>query len=263
MEPSVKLLLSQPLPTDGALTEAFDHAAHCLGVAAAAGARLVLLPELFLPGYNRPDLHAALAQPLEGGWIARLRAMAAAHGVGLVLGWAEREGAALFNAAVAIAPDGAIAAQYRKIQLFGAMERAVFTPGATPAPVFALEGRRFGLLICYDIEFAAHAADLARRGAEVILVPTANPAGFEHVQDVLVPARAHEGAQVIAYANYSGAEAGLQFGGRSLIVGPDARPLAAAGARPAILIVDLPERADYPAALLSTQAQDLRDPGAR
>ncbi|MDD8022258.1 MAG: nitrilase [Paracoccaceae bacterium] len=252
----MKLALSQANPTNGDEGAAFAHIQNSLDAAARAGAQMLVVPELFLPGYNCPDLHAARAEDLQGALMTRLRRMVAAAGCGLTLGWAERDGDAVFNAATAITPDGRIAAHYRKIQLYGAMERNSFQPGTAPPPVFDLGGRRFGLLICYDIEFPGHAADLARRGAEIVLVPTANPVGFEHVQNVLVPARAFENRLVVAYANYCGTERGLAFGGQSRIVGPDAAALAGAGAQPALLITELPTLSDYPAGLLSTQDRD-------
>jgi len=254
-------VLSQALPTDGRIDAAFAHVGRVLAVASAAGADMVLLPELFLPGYNRPDLHGVLAQPLGGAWMARLGTMARDSGCGITLGWAERAGDRVYNACTTIGPDGAVVAHYRKIQLFGPMEAASFHPGDAEPPVFGWRGRMVGLLICYDIEFPQHAAGLARRGAEIILVPTANPAGYEHVQDVLVPARAHESAVTVAYANYCGAEAGLRFGGRSLIAGPDARALAAAGGHEALLCVEIPQRGAYAATVVSAQAADYRDVG--
>lgn len=254
----MKLILSQVRPTDGDIEGAFRHVAMLFDLARAVGADVVLLPELFWPGYNRPDLHEELAQPLDGPWVRQLQAMARGAGCALVTGMAERAGADLYNTALAIGPGGEILARYRKIQLFGPMERAVFRPGDDLPPVFALGGRKVGLLICYDIEFAGHAAGLAARGAEAILVPTANPVGFEHVQDTLVAARAVENAITVAYANYCGTEAGLAFGGGSVVVGADGRVLARAGTREAMLIVDLPARADYPQEILSTQRQDYQ-----
>lgn len=257
----MKLALHQGAPADGDVAGALARARRLLEGAAALGARMLVLPELFLPGYNRPDLHPLMAEGPEGAWLSFLATATRSAGCGLTFGWAERAGDRLYNAATALGPDGAVCAHYRKIQLFGAMERSVFTPGTEPPPVFTLEGRRFGLLVCYDIEFPEHARSLARRGAEILLVPTANPAGFEHVQQILVPARAHENAMIVAYANYCGAENGLVFGGGSVIAGPDARPLASAGTRETLLLVDLPGPEAFDTAHLSTQLRDLRPVG--
>lgn len=258
-EAEVKVALWQTSPVNGDIEAGFSALCMALQAAAAARATLLLVPELFLPGYNRPDLHAALAQPMDGAWITRLRAMAAAAGCGLCLGWAERDGAAVYNAATTIGPDGAILAHYRKIQLYGPMEQASFARGDRLCPVFALEGRRLAMLICYDIEFPGHAAALAAAGADLILVPTANPTGFEHVQRRLVPARAHETDSVIAYANLVGPEGDVTFGGLSVIAGPDGEALAMAGARgEALLIVDLAAADAVPADLRSAQAREYR-----
>lgn len=255
----MKLALWQMAPTDGRIDETFQAVCMQLRAAAAAGAHMLLLPELVLPGYNRPDLHRSLSQPLDGAWITRLRAMAAEAGCGLCLGWAERDGEAVYNAATTIGPDGAILGHYRKIQLYGPMEQASFTRGTALAPVFALGGRRAAMLVCYDIEFPGHAAALAQAGADLVLVPTANPVGFDHVQRVLVPARAHENNAVVAYANLVGPEGDLTFGGQSVIAGPDGLPLAMAGARgEALLVVDLAAADAVPPEGRSALAREYR-----
>ncbi len=254
----MRLALLQTSATRGDPTGALARLRSALEAAARAGAHMLLVPELLLPGYNAPEAHAREAQSLDGAWIAELSALARAAGCGVTLGWAERLGDSRFNAATAIGPDGAILAHYRKIQLYGAMERASFSAGNEPPPLFALGERLCGLLICYDVEFSHHAADLARRGADLVLVPTANPQGFDHVARILVPARAYESRLTIAYANYCGPDGDLAFGGLSVIVGPDGEPVAAAGRGPALLIVDLPAPQDYPQERLSTQAADLR-----
>lgn len=236
----VKLALWQTYPTNGRIEQAFSSIRQQLIAAASAGAKLLLTPELILPGYNRPDLHASLAQPLEGEWITRLRQLCHDIGCGICIGWAERDGAYVYNAATTISDQGEVLAHYRKVQLFGQMEQASFTRGDRLCPVFDVSGRQAAMLVCYDIEFPAHAAALAKAGAELILVPTANPVGYEHVQKRLVPARAHENNAVVAYANLVGPEEELVFGGLSVISGPDGEPLAKAGAKgEALLIVDL------------------------
>lgn len=255
----MKIALWQAPPTNGRTDAVFRAICQQLRVSALAGAELLVTPELLLPGYNRPDLHPALAQPLDGEWITRLRAMAAETGCGLCLGWAERDGAALYNAATVIGADGALLSHYRKIQLYGPMEQAGFQRGTALPPVFALAGQAAATLVCYDIEFPGHAAALALGGARLILVPTANPIGFEHVQRVLVPARAHETGAVVVYANFFGAEGDVTYGGLSLIAGPDGQPLAMAGARgEALLVADLAAAEAVPAQGRSAQAQEYR-----
>lgn len=116
------------------------------------------------------------------------------------------------------------------------------------------------MLICYDIEFPQHAAGLARRGADLLLVPTANPAGFAHVPQALVPAHAHahESRMIVAYANRCGAEGGLSYGGGSVIAGPDGLPLAMAGRSETLIICDLPAFGDWPGSALSARDRDFR-----
>jgi predicted amidohydrolase len=258
----VKLALWQCHPTDGRVAQALVALEAPLSASAAAGARLLVVPELYLPGYNRPDLHAELSQPLDAEWMTRVRELARTAGCGVCLGWAERDGSDVYNAATLIGPDGSILIHYRKIQLFGGMEADSFRRGTTLAPVVEVDGRKVGLLVCYDIEFGGHAAALGAAGADLILVPTANPIGYEHVQRTLVPARAHENDAVVAYANLVGIEGDVRFGGLSLIAGPDGLPLASAGARgEALLVVDLAAADAVPSAGHGSQAADYRPAG--
>jgi predicted amidohydrolase len=178
----------------------------------------------------------------------------AAAGAALVIGLPEAAEGAIFNAALAFGADGRLAAVYRKVQLFGDRERALYRPGEGYGLV-DLGDVRCGLMICYDVEFAPHVAALAARGAEVVLVPTANMMPFVHVPDHTVPAMAACHGVAIAYANWCGAEGDLTYTGGSVIVGPHGEVLARAGQGPALLIADLPPRDP---ARLSTQATDLR-----
>lgn len=255
----VKLALWQCRPTDGQVGSAFLALEAQAAAAAAAGASLLVVPELFLPGYNRPDLHARQSQPLAGEWIARMAELARRTGCGISFGWAERDGDAVYNAATLVGPDGEVKLHYRKVQLFGAMEGGSFRRGTELAPVVEFEDRRVGLLICYDIEFPGHAAALAASGADLILVPTANPVGYEHVQRALIPARAHESDVVVAYANLVGPEGDVTFGGLSTIAGPDGQPLATAGAGGEVLrVVDLAAADAVPAGIRSELATQYR-----
>ncbi|OSP54905.1 carbon-nitrogen hydrolase family protein [Pseudoruegeria sp. SK021] len=236
----MKLAVYQSPTSDGNVEDALSRLSRMLMAAAQAGAEMLVAPELYLPGYNRPDLHQKLAQDINGPWCQRLADMCRMAGCGVTLGWAERDGDAVYNSATCFGSDGQVLGHYRKLQLFGPMEAESFTAGNRSSEVFDLGGMKTGLLICYDVEFPQLVEGLHAKGADLILVPTANPVGYEHVQHVLIPARAYDAGAVIAYANYCGDEAGLAFSGLSLIAGPDAAPLASAGKSEALLIVDLP-----------------------
>ena len=254
MEQTYRVAIWQGPSPEGDIKLAFTALGQAMRAAAAMGARVLVAPELYLPGYNQDNL-AEVAQVRGGAWHQRLSAMAIAAGCAVVVGYAEREGGRLFNSAVAFGAEGAELAHYRKVQLYGPREKALFGPGEAYA-TFTLAGKKAALLICYDIEFAPHIAALAAQGVELILCPTANMAPFTHVARATVPAMAANYGLTIAYANYCGVEGDLIYVGLSLIADPYGEALAQAGIGPALLVADLPLTLD--ASRLPTQAQDYR-----
>jgi predicted amidohydrolase len=232
---------------------ALERLSSALAAAGAMGAATLVAPEVYLPGYNQPDV-AAGAIARDGEAVRRMSEACREVGCGLVLGYAERDGDRLCNSALALDAQGREVANYRKIQLYGPRERSLYAPGEAYA-LFDLQGVRAALLICYDVEFAPHIAELAQRGAQVILVPTANMHPFVHVVRHTVPAMAANHGVVIAYANFCGEEGDLRYTGGSLIAGPHGEILAQAGDTPALLVAELP---DPDPSRLSTQAADLR-----
>ena len=236
----MRLALCQPRPTDGDTDSAFDTIERMALASSTAGADLLLLPELMLPGYNRPDLHGVQAQHSTGPWAERIADIARDNSIAIVLGFAERDGDRVYNSAIAVSKSGKTLACFRKLQLYGPMENKGFVAGESYV-TFPFHGRTIGILICFDIEFPGHARALTRLGASLILVPTANPFGFAHVADLLVPARAAENGIIVAYANYAGFEGKLKFDGGSVIAGHGGAILGRAGDEPALLISTLPE----------------------
>jgi len=235
------------------LDAACIQAEAALTAAAAMGAAALVLPEVWLPGYNQSEI-PALALPLDSAPLHRLARAARQHATALAIGYAERDGDLLYNSAACFGPDGSLLCNYRKVQLYGTRETGLYAPGDA-LPTFPLAGETAAILICYDVEFAPHVKSLADRGATVILVPTANMAPFTHVPRATVPAMAATHAVTIAYANYCGTEGDLTYVGNSVIVGPHGEILAQAGESPALLVADLPPRDPT---RLSTQSADLR-----
>lgn len=191
--------------------------------AAAAGADVLVTPELFATGYGVP-----FGGP-DPDLLPRARRAAAAHGVALVL--SEPHDGRI--TAVVVGPDGEVLGRYAKTHLWGDDERAAFAPGDGTPLLVDLGGERCAVVICYDVEFPEVVRSLALAGASTVLVPTAldDPA----VARVLVPARAMENGVAIAYANQCGAP----FCGSSLIVGPDGTVLARAGEQEELLVADV------------------------
>lgn len=251
----MKLALWQGVSPLSDLDLAVDQAERALRAAGALGAAALVLPELWLPGYNQPDM-AQKGLTHDSVFLARLAAAARAAGCALVMGYAEREGAHLYNSAIAFGPQGETLAHYRKIQLYGPGEKALFTPGDHYS-TFSLNGETTALLICYDVEFAPHVKALADQGVRVILCPTANMQPFTHVIRHTIPAMAANHGLTIVYANFCGSEGDLTYLGGSLIAGPHGEVLAQAGETPTLLVAEIPPR---DAARLSTQSADLRLP---
>ncbi|MDG2475326.1 MAG: carbon-nitrogen hydrolase family protein [Paracoccaceae bacterium] len=243
---------------EGNIKNALARVNTTLAKAASKDVDMVVFPELFFPGYNQMQRHAAMAQEQGGSWETQFAELAKEHGCGLTIGWAERDDESIYNSASAFDRTGKKLAHYRKIQLWGTTERTTFEFG-NHYSTFSLVGVKTGLLICYDVEFPQHVRALAQMGVQLILVPTANPEKFGHVCTTLVPARASENALTIAYANYCGNDNGLSFCGQSTIVGPDAQSLVSASPdEEKLLIADLTSINNINTALLSTQLADFR-----
>lgn len=249
----MRLALWQGASPAADIDAACTQAEAALGAAAAMGAAALVLPEVWLPGYNQPDI-VARAQAIDSPPLHRLSQAARRTRTALVVGYAERDGGRVYNSAACFGADGALLCNYRKVQLYGPREAAIYTPGDT-IPTFALSGETVGILICYDVEFAPHVKSLADRGATLILAPTANMAPFGHVPRATVPAMAANHGVTIAYANYCGQEGDLTYVGTSVIAGPHGEVLAQAGDTPTLLVTDLPRRDP---ARLSTQSTDFR-----
>jgi predicted amidohydrolase len=207
---------------------AFALMAEKAAEAAASGANLLLLPEMYLSGYNI-GREAALAQAVGPNALAPAQSIAKANNIALVFGYPERVGSQVANAAVMIGPDGNLLLNYRKTHLFGELDRQMFGAVGDGFALATFDGFQIGLLICYDIEFPEPARVLALAGADILLIPTAQMAPYTQVAKVLIPTRAYENQVYVAYANHSGADDGLSYVGLSSICGPDGAVLAAAG----------------------------------
>lgn len=222
--------------------EALDRLGEAARQAAAQGCAVLITPEMYLTGYNiGVEEVARLAEPADGAMAERVAQIAQEHCIAIVFGFPERDmtRGAIYNAAQLVDAKGHALLTYRKTHLFGAVDATQFAPGAQRSPVVRLNGWNVALAICYDVEFPELTRALARDGADLLLVPTANIAPYVSVPRRLVPARAEENGIFVAYANYIGGESDFSYCGLSCICDPAGADLARAGENATLILAEL------------------------
>ena len=164
--------------------------------AAARGAQIILLPELFEAPYfciEQDNRHLNLACPVEENRAVRhFSAVARELGVVLPVRFFERAGQVFFNTIAIIDADGRNLGVYRKSHIPngpGYQEKTYFSPGDTGFKVWNTRFGRLGVGICWDQWFPETARSMALMGAELLLFPTA--IGSEPPPAVPVNSRDH------------------------------------------------------------------------
>jgi len=240
----------------GQLGENRSAAARAVEQAAAAGARLVVLPELTPSGYCFTGLDEArsLAEPADGPTCQEWQELSRRHHAVIVGGICETGPAGTVLNTSLVIDDGELVATYRKVHLWD-REQLIFTPGERPPAVVDTSVGRVATMICYDLEFPEWTRLAGLAGADVLAAPTnwplePRPAGERPIEVVRVQAAASVNRMFVVAADRCGTERGVGWVGGSVIVGPDGFPLAG------------PVAADSPAVLLAdvdlTQARDKR-----
>jgi 5-aminopentanamidase len=221
--------------------------------AAAAGAGLVVLPELVNSGYVFADAAEAreLAEPADGPTVSEWVRLARAHDLVIVGGFCELLDGRVHNSQAMVDPGG-LRAVYRKAHLWDT-EQDVFVPGAGPAPVVDTAAGRIAMMVCYDLEFPEWVRSVGLAGAELLAVSTnwpgsPVPQGERPVLLAYAQVAAASNRMFVAVADRCSAERGVDWVCGSSIMGPQGYPLAGPVLedRPAVLIAecDLDEARD-------------------
>jgi len=228
--------------------------------AAARGARLVCLQELFRSQYfcRREDSEMfALAEPVPGPTTETLSALARELGIVIVAPIFERRAPGLYhNTAALLLPDGSLGGVYRKMHIPDDpfyYEKYYFAPGDSDFTAFATPLGRIGVLICWDQWFPEAARLAALSGAVVLLYPTAigwlpgekerDGAAQREAWQLVQRAHAIANGVYVAAVNRTGREGppgqDLEFWGSSFVADPFGRLLAEAPAdEEATLVVE-------------------------
>ena len=220
-----------------------DKSIAQIRVAAAAGARLVVLQELHRGLYfcqQEMTEQFDLAEPIPGPSTERLGGLAKELNIVIVASLFEKRAPGLHhNTAVVLESDGSIAGKYRKMHIPddpGYYEKFYFTPGDLGFQPISTSVGTLGILVCWDQWFPEAARLMAMAGAELLIYPTAigwhppdDPEEKKRQREAWITVqRAHaiaNGVPVVS-VNRVGHEpdpaggAGLDFWGTSFIAGP-------------------------------------------
>ncbi|HEV1999690.1 MAG TPA: nitrilase-related carbon-nitrogen hydrolase, partial [Xanthobacteraceae bacterium] len=192
--------------------------------AQAAGADLVVFPELFIAGYPPEDLVLKPAFQAACRSAVETLARESTSGPAMLIGTPWVEDGKLYNA-VCLLRGGRIAAVRFKVELpnYGVFdEKRVFTPGPLPGPI-ELNGARIGAPICEDIWGPDVTECLAETGADLLIVPNGSP--YDRTKpDVRLNqavARVTESGLPLLYVNQAGGQDELVFDGASFALHAD------------------------------------------
>jgi NAD+ synthase/NAD+ synthase (glutamine-hydrolysing) len=213
----VTLAIAQLNLTVGDLVGNADRILAALDEARAAGAQLLLTPELALSGYPpedlllRADFYRACAREVQ-------RIADAAQGILVVLGHPVEEGGERYNAA-SVLTDGRVLARYHKSLLpnYEVFDEERYFEAGDDACVFECSGVRFALNICADVWEAGPAAAARQAGAEVLLALNASPYHMNKQDQriAVLRQRVSETGLPVLYCNMVGGQDELVFDGAS------------------------------------------------
>ncbi|MDQ6808471.1 MAG: carbon-nitrogen hydrolase [Verrucomicrobiota bacterium] len=216
--------------------------------AAAQGAEIVCLPELFLSQYfcqSEDHANFALAEEIPGPTTSRLEPIARELGVVIIASLFEKRAAGVYhNTAAIIDADGEFLGKYRKMHIPddpGFYEKFYFAPGDLGFQAWPTKHGKLGVCVCWDQWYPEAARLTALRGAGILFYPTAigwHPAEKEHygaaqhsAWETMQRSHAIANGCFVAAVNRVGHEApvggpGIQFWGQSFVAAPSGEIIA-------------------------------------
>jgi predicted amidohydrolase len=218
------------------------RARHFAAGARKAGADVLVLPELWLHGY---DLTRAKewASPLGEGGFVQMASLAREYQLHLVGSILERHDSGISNTAAMFDRTGRLLGHYRKIHLFRLMQEHRYLVAGDHATLCSTPWGLTGLGICYDLRFPELFRTMALAGARLFLIPAQWPEKRLEAWLLLARARAAENELIVAACNRVGTDGEVSFPGRSIVVDPWGNTLAEGDDQETLLVaqVDLAE----------------------
>lgn len=235
-----RIALAQFAPVVGHKEENLRLVKYFMAKAAEEGNHILMLPEMFLSGYNsNPDIMLEYAEPLTGKSLQQLKRAAREYGIAVVGSFVEkvRKHGSCYNTAVFIDHSGQLLTTFRKIHLFG--NECFFCKPGYNLVAFEYNKVDYGILICFDLEFPEATRKLAQKNIQVLLVPSANMEPYGSFHRNYISARAQENHIFIAYCNQTCSNKVVHFEGESKIVNPFGEVVCELGTEEGMIAGDL------------------------
>jgi omega-amidase len=235
----VKISVCQMLIVQGESEKNRKTAEQMISEAAACGANIVALPEMWTSGYDFDNL-SLHEESLEGETALFLSQQAKKHGLWLVGGsHPVRYPDGVRNTSLTFDPNGELQNTYSKIHLIGLMNEDKYLVPGKEFNVFSLDGQSAAVEICYDIRFTELSRSYALLGAKILFIPAEFPIQREDHWVTLLRARAIENQMYVVGINAVGKNENDTFKGKSMVIDPWGQTLVEGSDTSDILTVDI------------------------
>jgi len=227
---SIRIAIAQCAPALGAVKRNLDMHDKWIARAKAAGARLVIFPELSLTGYYLKDLAADVACAADDPQLARIAD--ASRDIDISAGFVERSADAKLHIAQGHWSGGKLVHVHRKVYLptYGIFDDGRYFGPGDRFETYPWAGGTTGVAICEDLWHVSTPYLYAAAGATIVLAPSASPGrgvaeggdlGTAESCRLMDRFYASYLTVYIVYVNRVGHEDGIAFWGGSEIVAPD------------------------------------------
>jgi omega-amidase len=215
---TVTVAMAQTTPVWEDPVATMERSVPLIREAALKKADIICFPEQFATGWDPGSLKNA--EPPGSRIVTGLSGAAIDSGITVLGSFRLKEKESIYNACVAIGPDGAVLGIYKKIHLFSPLaEDALYRPG-DDITIFSVGDMEFGVAICYDLRFSSLFHIYASAGVDGVFVPAAWPARRMDTWELFIRSHALEDQMYIIGVNTTGTTPLDVYSGGSMVAGP-------------------------------------------
>ncbi|MFZ4831820.1 carbon-nitrogen hydrolase family protein [Rouxiella sp. Mn2063] len=239
---TLRVAVAQAEPVAGNIEANVQQAVALIRQGAEQGAKVILLPEKFLSGYEPALIKSDPQKYAIGIDDVRLEPIVQAcrnGDISAIVGTATLSQDKVYISSLCFNARGEQFARYHKRALFSS-EVGFFSPGEVACSI-EVQGWKLGLAVCYDSAFPEHARSAALEGCHAYLVSALFSQGNGyHESRIWMPARALDNTIYVLMSNHVGRTGGWQACGSSAVWGPYGNVLSEANeTQTAVIVADL------------------------